>query len=84
MCHINGAACVSPFLAELHVGRADALFFFTIENKFASLCCRLVVVNTIWIGQRKRHGTATVFIDSHIMNVECIAVALDGQIDLLY
>ena len=59
------------------------MFFFTIENKFARLCCRLVVVNAIWIGQRKRHGTATVFIDSHLMDIKRIAVTLDGQINLL-
>ena len=83
MCLINCAACVRPFLAELHIGRADALLFFTIENKFANLCCWLVVVNSIWIGQRKRHGSAAVLVDCHLMDIKRIAVALDGQINLL-
>ena len=74
---------VSPFLAELHVGRADALFFFTIKNKFANLCCRLVVVNTIRIGQRKSHGAATVLVDCHFMDIERVTVTFDGEINLL-
>ena len=75
--------CPYQWCSVCHVGRADALFFFTIENKFACLCCRLVVVNAIWIGQRKRHGSAAVLVNSHLMDIERIAITLDGQINLL-
>lgn len=83
MCLYQWCSVYQPFLAEVHAGCTDAPFFFTIENKFAKLCRRLVVANAIRIGQCKRHSTATVLVDCHLMNVERIAVALDGQIDLL-
>ena len=78
---LRSVAAVS--YTHLDVYKRQALFFFTIENKFASLCCRLVVVNTIWIGQRKRHCTAAVLVDCHFMDIKRIAVAIDGQINFL-